>query len=414
MFYSAESVNYVTLLKPFTKLNFCRRKLTCIYLSEEGILMKLLEYEAKKILQQYGIQVPKGIVVKAVFEVDEAFQQLEKPIVVKPQTLSKRRGKAGLIRFVNTLAEAKKNVNDLLGAKFRGETVTEVLLQHMIDEGLEMYMAVIVDKSKGKPVAILSSEGGIDIESIAEKVPLKIALTDVECSGGLKERHIINLTQQLKLDEQLLPELKSVFLKLYTVFRKYEAELVEINPLIVTKDRKMIAVDALIDIDDDALFRHPELSVYKERRTKNLENQARRSGLSFVKLEGNIGIIGNGAGLTMATADMVHFYGGRPAYFLDVRGGISADGMKKALDLVTNVDSKVVVINIFAGISRCDEVASGILKAQKQGTLRQPVIVRMIGTNMKKGRRILKSAGIESHTSMEEAIQTAITLAEEV
>jgi len=375
--------------------------------------MNLLEYEAKSILRRHRVRVPDGVLVRNVGEVEEAYQRLGSPVVIKPQTFLKRRGKAGLIRFAHTLEEAKVHVEELLGSEFMGKRIREVLLEEFIDGEAELYMAIIIDRSRGRPVAILSSKGGVDIESIAKEYPEEIASAEINVLQGLQEFQARDLTMKVGLGDHDLSDVVSTFLKLYEVFLKYDAEIVEINPLKITGDWNVVALDAVININDDSVFRHPELGVYRIRETSGLEDRARQLGLSFVELEGKIGIIGNGAGLTMATADMVHLYGGRPAYFLDVGGGISSEGMKRALDIVMGVKTEVILINIFAGISRCDEVALGIMEAKKQGTINQPIVVRMIGTSDGEGIKILESIGIKAFTSMEEAVRMAVALAEE-
>ncbi|UCH02567.1 MAG: acetate--CoA ligase family protein, partial [Candidatus Bathyarchaeota archaeon] len=299
--------------------------------------MKLREYEAKAIFSQHGIYTPLGIVVRDVSEAKKAIEQIGYPVVLKPQTLIKARGKAGLIRFVETDEEIELEVKALLRLRHMQEKIDQILLEEKIEAVREIYAGIIIDRTKGKPIIIISSEGGIDVESIVNTFPEKVSSIEVDVLSGIREYQIRVEAKKIGLRGTVLVGTAKVVIKLYEIFRKYDAEVVEANPLMVTKEGKIVAIDALIDIDDDS---------QRARAARNTVEEP----FSIVELDGNIGVIGNGAGLTLATLDMIHFYGGRPAFFFDIGGGMSSERMKRALETaLKKAHIKVLLVNIFAG-----------------------------------------------------------------
>jgi succinyl-CoA synthetase beta subunit len=297
-----------------------------------------------------------------------------------------------------------------------GFKVRSVLVEEKVSIKRELYFGVAVDRSNRCYVAIASSEGGIEIEEIAVATPEKIVKVLVDPLHGFHIYHAYQIVKRLGYSGSQMLDLATIFLKLYKAAMDYDAELAEINPLVETPEGKFVAVDARLIIDDNALYRHSEfkrrLLEEGEAELSPLELEARKNGLAYVKLQGNVGVIGNGAGLVMATLDTIHLYGGNPANFLDVGGGASADVMAAALNLVfSDPQVDVVCINILGGITRCDEVAGGILEAKRRVGFLKPVVVRLVGTNEEEGRRILTEAGIHVLDSMEEAAKKAVEIA---
>ena len=278
--------------------------------------MKLREYEAKAILHQHGVSIPYGIVIKDISTIKDAFKKIGNSVVLKPQISIKDRGKVGLIRFADTLEEAEKHAYELLKLSIQGEKIDEILVEEKIEATMEIYVSVTIDRAIGKPIIIISSKGGSEVESIAKEFPNKISFLEVNSSLGIREYKIRAEAKKNSLRGQKLIEVTTITAKLYEIFEKYDAETVEVNPLIITKDNKAVAAHAVLNIDDDSLHRHPEIKTLGFSATNMLENKAREAGFSFVKLDGDIGILGNGAGLTLSTLDMVQLVGGKPAFFL--------------------------------------------------------------------------------------------------
>jgi len=375
--------------------------------------MKLYEHEAKTIVQKYEIPIPRGELANSSMQVKEVTAKLGVSVAIKAQILVSGRGKAGGILFANSPREAETAAKKLLGAEIKGVKVKEVLVEEKIVAKKELYFGITTDRAKCSYVAIASSEGGIDIEEVAVTMPERIIKVFIEPTYGFRSYHAYQIARKLGYMGSQLRDLATIFLKLYKVAMDYDAELIEINPLIETVEGKFVAADSRILIDDNALFRHPE---YKERLILEGETaqeiEAEKTGLAYVKLDGNIGIIGNGAGLVMATLDAVQLYGGKPANFLDVGGGASADMMASALNIVlSDPKVEVVFINILGGITRCDEVAKGILEAKKRVGFTKPIVIRLVGTNEEEGRRILTEAGVHFLDSMEEAAMKAVEIA---
>lgn len=379
--------------------------------------MRLLEHQAKAVFAKYGIPVPRGRVARTPDEAARVAHELGVPVAVKAQVLVGRRGRAGGILFADTPEEAREAAERLLGSEVRGVKVHEVLVEEKLPIKRELYMGLTVDRASRAYVAIASPEGGVEIEEVAERSPELIFKHVVDPLVGFRQYHALSLVKEMGYSGREALRLAGIFMSLYRLAMDYDAELTEINPLVETEDGRFVAADARLIVDDNALFRHPDVASLprppSEASLRELE--AREAGLGYVELDGDIGIIGNGAGLVMATLDMVALYGGRPADFLDVGGGASADRMAKALDIVlSNPRVKVVLINILGGITRCDEIARGILEAMERLGVRKPMVIRLVGTNEAEGRAILEDAGISVLDSMEEAAKKAVELAREL
>jgi succinyl-CoA synthetase beta subunit len=377
--------------------------------------MKLYEYEAKTILAKYKVPVPQGGIATTAAQAKEIATRLTPPYAVKAQVLVAGRGKAGGILFAKTPQEAEMVANKILGIEIKGIKVRSVWVEEKINVKKELYFGITTDRSRRCYVAIASSVGGMDIEEVASATPEKITKYFIDPVFGFRIYNARNLAKKLGYAGSQMQESANVFCQLYTAAMDYDAELMEMNPLVETAEGKFAAADARLIIDDNALFRHPE---YKGRLTTEeselppQEIKARKADLAYVKLDGNIGIIGNGAGLVMATLDAVQLYSGRPANFLDAGGGASPEQMAVALDIVlSDPNVSVVFINILGGITRCDDVAKGILEAKQRVGFTKPIVIRLVGTNEEEGRRMLTERGIHVLNSMEEAAAEAVEIA---
>lgn len=367
--------------------------------------MKLHEYKAKEIFAKYGIPVPNGILVK---DPDE-FKEFEFPAVLKSQVLVGGRGKAGGIKFADNLEEAKDRIRELVGMEIKGLKVKLVLVEEKAEMMKELYVGYVVDRTKKCNVLILSSEGGVNIEETAKKSPDKVIKLEIDPALGLQSYVVRRLTKQIGLKGKDMVSLATITSRLYKAFMDYDAELAEINPLVITP-KGMIAVDAKLNIDDNSLYRHKDLAkeFSKSEEYTDIEKMAKEAGLSYVELEGDIGVIGCGAGLVMASLDTLKLNGGQAANFLDVGGGANAENMRKALELVSMKKGiKSIYINIFGGITRCDEIANGIVDFAPK----IPISVRMLGTHEDEGKKILKDNGYSVSETMEESAIEAIKLA---
>jgi len=378
--------------------------------------LKLFEHEAKAVFSKYEIPTPQGELATSPTRACEIAAQINAPVAVKAQVLVAGRGKAGGILFAGSPMEAEHAAKKLLGTEIGGFKVRSVLVEEKVSIQRELYFGVAIDRSNRCYVAIASSEGGMEIEEIAAATPEKIVKVFVDPLHGFRFYHAYQIAKELGYSRSQMLNIATIFLKLYKAAMDYDAELAEINPLVETPEGKFVAVDTRLIMDDNALYRHPEfkrrLIEEGEAELSPLELEARKSGLAYVKLQGNVGVIGNGAGLVMATLDAIQLYGGNPANFLDVGGGASADVMASALNLVfSDPRVNVVFVNILGGITRCDEAARGILEAKRRVGFLKPVVVRLVGTNEEKGRRILTEAGIHVLDSMEEAAKKAVEIA---
>ena len=364
--------------------------------------MKIQEYEAKRIFKENGINIPTGFLVTTPSEARSASEKIKKPVFLKAQVLVAGRGKAGGILKANDPTQAEITAKVLLNTKIKGIPVSSLLVEEKIDIAQELYLGFTIDRSLRRYVMICSAQGGMDLEELARKNPESIVKKYLDPIVGLRSYHAFVAAKNIKLESRVIQEFILIAQKLYHIFIESDAELLESNPLVVTKDGKIVAADARIVIDDNAIYRHTEFKRSSEELT-NLEREALGKGLSFVELEGDIGIVGNGAGLVMATLDMVDHYGGHPANFLDVGGGASADQITEAVKLVLKHPKvKVVLLNILGGITKCDEVANGLVNAIKESKRKAPFVVRLAGTNEEEGRKILSRAGIKYLETMEE------------
>jgi succinyl-CoA synthetase beta subunit len=378
--------------------------------------MKLYEYEAKTILAKYKTPVPKGGLATSAAQARGIASTLTPPYAIKAQVQVAGRGKAGGILFANNPEEAEKVANKILGMEIKGIKVRSVWVEEKINVKKELYFGITTDRSSQRYVAITSSAGGMDIEEVAATMPEKITKHFIDPVFGFHVFNARNLAKSLGYGGSQMQDLTNIFYQLYTAAMDYDAELIEMNPLVETAEGKFVAADARLIIDDNALFRHSD---YKERLTSESESElspqevkAQKADLAYVKLDGNIGIIGNGAGLVMATLDAIQLYGGRPANFLDAGGGASPEQMATALDIVlSDPNVSVVFINILGGITRCDDVAKGILGAKQRIGFTKPIVIRLVGTNEEEGRRMLTAEGIHVLNSMEEAAAEAVQVA---
>jgi succinyl-CoA synthetase beta subunit len=364
--------------------------------------MRLQEYQGKELFRRVGIPTADGLVARSPAEAEEAARELGGPVVVKAQVLVGGRGKAGGIKLARTPEEARAHAENILQMTIKGERVRKVLVTRAVEIEQEFYLSVTIDRAAKKPIVIFSAEGGMEIEELARTSPEKIVRFHVDPLVGLQAYQVRTALFHAEIAPTLIKPLSDVFFKLYQAFVRYRAQLVEINPLAVANG-SLIAIDSKFIIDDDDV--PAELAGWEEEELAGSpqERAARQAGLQYVKLDGTIGIIGNGAGLVMATLDLVALEGGRPANFLDIGGGASAEVMKKALQIVlSDPDVRGVFINIFGGITRCDEVARGLVETQKELGIRVPLVVRLTGTNEEEGRKILEAHGITPVASMEE------------
>ncbi len=374
--------------------------------------MKLLEYEAKKILAKYGIPTPRGDLATNTAQACEIAKDLKPPIAVKAQVPVAGRGKAGGILFVNSVAEVEKAAEKLFSAQIRGFPVRSLWIEEKVHAGKELYFGMTVDRLNRSYVVIASTEGGMEIEEVAAKAPEKIIRFPLKAPYGFRPYHARQIAKRMGYTGNHLSMLANIFYNLYKAGIDYDAELIEMNPLAETSDGNFVAVDARIIIDDNALFRHPEFKGrILEGELSSQEVEAAKNDLAYVKLDGNIGVIGNGAGLVMATLDAIQLYGGKPANFLDVGGGAPSEKIAAALKIVFSDPAvKALFINILGGITRCDEVAKGILEAKGKLGIRKPMVIRLVGTNEEEGKRLLMKAGIPVLDSMEEAAHQVVEI----
>ncbi len=373
--------------------------------------MKLYEFEAKEIVRKYGIPVPDGVLAKSVDEAIEAAKKIGLPVVLKSQVLVGRRGLAGGIRIANTLDDVAREAENLFHTKIRGEEVKYILVEKKIEFDRELYLSLTIDRTARKYVFLVSPLGGVEIEELVKQHPDKLLKLYVNPDTGYSPYMSRTAAKFLDLSKENWKKLHQIMNSMYQIMRELDAELVEFNPLATTKEG-LIALDAKIRIDDNSLYRHPELQEKALRELSPRERIAKQYGFSYVELDGNIGIICNGAGLTMATMDLVAYYGGKPANFLDIGGGATRERVKEAAKLIlTHERVKVVLINIFGGITRCDEVARGVIEAVNETRTDKPIVVRMLGTNEEEGRRILEEHGYKVFSEADEAVKLAVELA---
>jgi succinyl-CoA synthetase beta subunit len=358
--------------------------------------MDLLEYQGKQLLARHAIPVPDGDVAASVEEAVAAAERIGFPCVVKAQVQIGGRGKAGGIKVANDAAAAREHAAAILGMDIRGLTVHEVWVEEASDIAREYYASIVFDRSARAPLVLLSTHGGMDIEEVAESDPAAIARLHVDPLLGLQPFHGRWLAFEAGVDADVVRGIGNFLGQLYRAFAAEEAMLVEVNPLIVTQDRRIRALDAKVTLDDNSFFRHADNSALRDPSAEDpQERMAREKDLTYVKLDGDIGILGNGAGLVMSTLDVVARAGGAPANFLDAGGGSKAEAIVDAVEVILS-DDKVrgVLFNIFGGITRCDEVARGLIEAFERVDVSVPFVVRLDGTNDEEGRRLLAEAGL--------------------
>ncbi len=375
--------------------------------------MKLHEYYSKRLFSEYGIPIPKGEIAKTPKEAQRIAKELDGPVVVKSQVLVGGRGKAGGIKVANTPKEALQHAEDILKLTIKDLPVRMVLVDQAADIKDEIYLGITNDRSARKPVIMASAEGGVDIEEIAHKTPEKIIKCQIDPLMGLQDYQARDLAAGIDLSRDHWRAFGKIAHGLWQAYINSDATLAEINPLVVTGEGQLLAVDGKMVLDDNALFRHPDLEGYRDLDVDaGVEIQAREHGLSYIKLDGNIGCMVNGAGLAMTTMDIIKLFGGEPANFLDIGGGASAEKVSTALEIIlSDANVKAVLFNIFGGITRCDVVAKGILEALEEVNTNVPMVVRLVGTNAAEGRKLLQDAAMETADTLAEAAKMAVAAA---
>lgn len=386
--------------------------------------MKIHEYQAKQILSQFGVQIPRGEVADTPSKAREIAEKIGPKVVLKAQVHAGGRGKGGGIKLVNTPEETEKLAQEMIGMTLvthqtgpEGKLVRRIMVEEALDIDKELYVGIVIDRAKEAPVVMASSEGGVEIEKVAAETPELIFKEYINPAIGFQAFQARKLAFKLGLVGNTLKQAVKFILGLYKVFESADASLAEINPLLITKQGNVLALDAKINIDDNALLRHPDIKEMRDfDEEEPLEVEASKYNLNYIKLDGNVGCMVNGAGLAMATMDLIMHTGGKPANFLDVGGGVSEESVKNAFKiLVSDKDVKAALINIFGGIVRCDLVASGIVKAAKELDLKVPMVVRLEGTNVELGKKILNESGLSfySASSMKEAAEKVVPLAQQ-
>ncbi|MFL5917619.1 MAG: ADP-forming succinate--CoA ligase subunit beta [Gaiellaceae bacterium] len=379
--------------------------------------MDLYEYQGKQLFERFGIPVSDGRLATTPAEARAAAEELGGPVVVKAQVLTGGRGKAGGVKLADDPGDAESKAEDILGLDIRGHVVRKLWVERASDIAKEYYLSITFDRGVKQPLYMLTTEGGVEIEQVAEENPEALARLHVDPLEGFQPYQARRLIYGAGIDDPSeQKQLLSIIEKLYRCFVESDAMLAEVNPLIVTPDGEVRALDSKFTVDDSALFRHPDVAEMRDVEAADPQERfAREKGVTYVKLDGDVGILGNGAGLSMSTVDVVVVAGGRPANFCDLGGGGDAQGVVDALEVITS-DAQVrsIFFNIFGGITRCDEVARGILTALEQMKIELPIVVRLDGTNAEEGRRLLAEAApanLYVEPTMLEAAQRAVELA---
>jgi succinyl-CoA synthetase beta subunit len=371
----------------------------------ENPTMNIHEYQAKELLQKFDIPIPRGRVAFSIAEAKEIAEELASmPVVVKAQIHAGGRGKGGGVQLANSKEEVEKVAGEILGMTLvthqtgpEGKLVGKVLVEEGLDIDKELYLGVVPDRATSSLIFMASEAGGMDIEEVAASTPEKIIKQQVKPGEGLQPFQGRTLAYGLNLEPEVVKQFIPLVVKLYNLFMKYDCSLVEINPLVITKDKKLVALDAKINFDDNALYRQKEIEGYRDLSEEEaLEVEASKYNLNYIKLDGNIGNMVNGAGLAMATMDIIKLAGAEPANFLDVGGGASTEMVENGFRIILSDENvKGVLINIFGGILRCDILAQGVVEAAKKVDIGVPVVIRMEGTNVEEGRRILDESGLD-------------------
>ncbi|MBN2565632.1 MAG: ADP-forming succinate--CoA ligase subunit beta [Candidatus Eisenbacteria bacterium] len=375
--------------------------------------MKIHEHQAMEIFASHGIPVSGFDVATTRAEARESARQRGGNVVVKAQVHVGGRGKAGGVRLAKDADEAERHAGDILGMDIKGLTVEKVVVAEAVEIEREYYVGVVIDRASKRPVFMVSAEGGVDIEEVATVTPEKIHRLPVDPEVGLTEAQAAQLAAAIEERPGVVSQLADVIMKLYEAFVGSDASLAEINPLVVTRDGLVRAIDAKMNIDDNALFRHEDIAAMRDSSGESDETiRAREMGLSYIKLDGDVGCVVNGAGLAMTTMDLIKQYGGEPANFLDIGGSSSPEKVVTALGIIAS-DPKVksILVNIFGGITRCDDVANGLVRTLNGESLGVPIVVRLVGTNAEKAREILAEHNLVTAETMDEAVSKAVELA---
>jgi succinyl-CoA synthetase beta subunit len=378
--------------------------------------MDLLEYQGKQLFLRHGLRVSSGKAVTSVDDAVRAAAEVGYPVVIKAQVLIGGRGKAGGVKLAADEAQARSHARDILGMDIRGHIVRTIWIEHASDIACEYYASVLLDRSSKKPLLIFSVEGGVDIEQVAKESPEKLVRRHIDPLAGLSREEAVEIATTGGADADVVDGVADALMALYEVWTQEDATLAEINPLIVTPEREVRALDAKVSLDGNALYRHPENQSLSDSENEDpIERRAKEEGVQYVKLDGDIGILGNGAGLVMSTLDVVAQAGGSPANFLDAGGGSDAEKIKQAVQLILANDAvKAVLFNIFGGITRCDEVARGLIAAFEALSPSIPFVVRLDGTNDVEGRKLLQDAALPNvyaAETMNEAAEKVVALA---
>ncbi|MBN1902408.1 ADP-forming succinate--CoA ligase subunit beta [Candidatus Sumerlaeota bacterium] len=375
--------------------------------------MNIHEYQAKQLFERYGIPAVKGEVLETPDQAFSLAKEIAAPIILKAQVHAGGRGKAGGVKMAKTADEAREKASLILGMSIKGLKVSKVLAYKAEEIRREAYLGITIDRSAKRPVLIGTSEGGIEIEQLAKEKPEVIYKIPIDVSNGQLGDIFESMASNIYPEPELAAQASDIIARLYKIFVEMDCALIEINPLVLNDQNNLIAIDAKINFDDNAAFRHPEWEQMRDpSQEDSREREAKNCGLSFVALDGDIGCIVNGAGLAMATMDMIKTAGGEPANFLDVGGSSNPDKVLNALKIIlSNSRVKAIVINIFGGITRCDDIASGIIKATQSMKIPVPVCVRLTGTNEDKASEILKGTDLVTEKTMPDVIRKAVELA---
>jgi len=372
--------------------------------------MRLHEYQSKSLFSKYGIPIPKGRIASSATEAKQISEELGGKVVIKSQVLVGGRGKAGGIRLAKTNKEAEDYATEILGMEVKGIPVRKVLVDEAVSISKEIYLSIANDRNSQKPILMASGAGGVDIEETALKTPDKIIKRTIDPLIGLRDYQLRDIAISIDLDRKYWKLFSEIISALWRLYVDTDATIVEINPLVITSDEKLIALDAKVVLDDNAMFRHSDLAEMRDiDEEATAEVEGRKFGVVFIKLDGNIGCLVNGAGLAMATMDVIKLLGGTPANFLDIGGGASSEKVAAAFRIIlTDPNVKAILINVFGGITRCDEVAKGILGAMKLIKPKIPVIVRLVGTNRDEGMKMLEGTNLITADSLYSAAKIAI------
>jgi len=375
--------------------------------------MKLHEYQSKQIFARFGVPIPKGRVAATATEARQIAEELGSRVVIKSQVLVGGRGKAGGIRLAKSPKEAEEVATQILGMEIKGLPVRKVLVDEAANIDHEIYLGITNDRAARRPVMMASSAGGVEIEEVARQTPEKIIKVHIDPLLGLRDYQTRDVALGIDLPREYWKQFGEISGSLWRAYLECDATLAEINPLVITKEKTLVALDGKMLLDDNALFRHADLAEMRDvDEEAPAETEARKYGLSFIKLDGQIGCMVNGAGLAMATMDIVKLYGGEPANFLDIGGGAGADKVAAALRIIlSDANVKAILFNVFGGITRCDEVARGILTALAEVKPKIPMVIRLIGTNAEEGRRLLADAKMTTANSLSEAAKKAVAAA---